>query len=160
MKKEKTKVAAVKKEEDVIKETIAAFLQTLGVEGTTKVVVSEEIIDVVLETQDSGIVIGHHGEVLEALQIIMSALVSKKIGRFIRVSIEIGEYKKNRQEWLESLAQTTKERVLENQQEISLPGLKSWERRLVHMFLKDDTEVTSESIGEGKERTLVVKPRS
>lgn len=149
----------MKKEEKLIKETIAAFLQMLGIESKTEITIAEEIIDVVLETEDTGIVIGHHGEVLEALQIVISALVSKKIGRFIRVSIEVGEYKKNRQEWLENLAQTTKERVLSGQQEISLPGLKSWERRLVHMFLKDDQEVTSESVGEGKERTLVVKPR-
>lgn len=149
----------MKKEEKIIKETIAEFLKMLEVDGTTEVVMGEEIIDVILDTQDSGIVIGHHGEVLEALQIIMSAVVSKKLDRFVRVSVEVGEYKKNRKEWLENLARSTKEKVLSEQQEISLPGLKSWERRIVHMSLKDDKEVASESIGEGKERTLVIKPR-
>lgn len=150
----------MKKEEKIIKETIAEFLKMLEVDGTTEVVMGEEIIDVILDTQDSGIVIGHHGEVLEALQIIMSAVVSKKLGRFVRVSVEVGEYKKNRKEWIENLARSTKEKVLSEQQEISLPGLKSWERRIVHMSLKDDKEVVSESMGEGKERTLVIKPRA
>ena len=42
---------------------------------------------------------------------------------------------------------------------LSLPNLRSWERRVVHTFLQDDKEVTSESAGEGRERTLIIKPR-
>ena len=54
----------------------------------------------------------------------------------------------------------TKEQVLSEQKEHVLPSLKSWERRVVHLILQNDEEVVSESIGEGKERVLVVKPRN
>lgn len=144
----------------VIKKTISDFLKDLGIEGDFEIKENEEGFDLKLETEDSGIVIGHHGDTLEALQIILSLLISKKIGEFKRVSIEVGDYKKNRSDYLTNLALDTKNKVLETNKEILLPDLKSWERRIVHMLLKDDKEVSSESMGEGKERVLVIKPRS
>lgn len=148
-----------KKEEKIIKDSIKEFLKNLEIEGEFELLFQEESVEVVLETKDSGIVIGRHGDVLESIQTILGLIVSKKLGRFIRVSVEIGDYKKNRMEYLESLAEQTKQKVLAEDREISLSSLKPWERRIVHMYLKDDQEVTSESVGEGKERTLVVKRR-
>lgn len=142
------------------KETVEELLRALEIEGDFDIEGNEEGYDIKLETDDSGIVIGHHGDTLEALQIILSLALSKKAGEFKRVSIEVGDYKKNRSEYLTNLALETKERVLSDNKEIYLPDLKSWERRIVHMLLQDDKEVASESVGEGKDRVLVVKPRS
>lgn len=157
------KSKAPKSSEKVIRETIDGLLETLGVAGKSEITVrnngEEEEVELVLETPDSGVVIGYHGEVLEALQLVLSLSVSKKLGKFVRVTAEIGDYRKNRTDWLESLAQQAKERALSEQQEVSLPRLKSWERRIIHMLLQDDQEVSSESVGEGKDRTLVIKPR-
>lgn len=146
--------------ETIVKKTISEFLKALGVEGDFDITENDEGYELKLETDDSGIVIGHHGDTLEALQIVISLVLSKKLGEFKRVSIEVGDYKKNRSEYLTNLALDTKEKVLSSNKEIFLPDLKSWERRIVHMLLKDDKEVFSESIGEGKERVLVIKPRS
>lgn len=142
-----------------VKKIIADFFKSLEIEGDFELTENEEGFDVILETQDSGIVIGHHGDTLESLQIVISLILSKKLGEFKRVSIEVGDYKKNRSEYLKNLALDTKERVLSTSKEIYLPDLKSWERRIVHMLLKDDGEVSSESIGEGKDRVLVIKPK-
>lgn len=141
------------------RKTIEEIFKSLSIEGDFEVEENDEGYDIKLETPDSGIVIGHHGDTLEALQIITSLVLSKKSGEFKRVSVEVGDYKKNRSEYLTNLALQTKERVLSTNKEIYLPDLKSWERRIVHMLLADDKEVSSESIGEGKDRVLVVKPR-
>lgn len=146
----------IKKAHDIISD----LLKRLGVEGALQIQESGNTLDVVLETEESGIVIGYHGEALEALQLISSLLLSKEIGHFVRVNLEVGDYKKNRSEYLERLAMQTKEQVLSEQKEHVLPSLKSWERRVVHLILQNDEEVVSESIGEGKERVLVVKPRN
>ena len=143
-----------------INKKIAEVLKLLEIEGDFEVSENEEGFDVVLSTEDSGIVIGHHGDTLEALQIILSLVLSKALGEYKRVSVEIGDYKKNRSEYLENLALETKERVLSENKEIYLPELKSWERRIVHIILQDDPKVISESVGEGKDRTLVVKPKN
>ena len=146
--------------EKKVKKVIENILKVLEINAQFEVLEKEEGYDVVLSTDDSGIIIGYHGDTLEALQTIISLAVSKKLGEFKRISIEVGDYKKNREEWLKGIAIETKERALSEQKEIFLPDLKSWERRIVHLILQDDKDVISESIGEGKDRVLVVKPKS
>lgn len=143
----------------IIKETAEELLKQLGVVATAEVIMNDEGADVVLTTEDSGIIIGYHGEILEAFQLVLSLMVSKKAEEFIRISVEVGDYRKNRSEYLENLAAQTKERVLEEGRAHTLSSLKSWERRIVHMILAEDDQVVSESMGEGRDRVLVVKPR-
>lgn len=131
----------------------------LGIDESFELIESEESIDVIIESEDPGMIIGHHGDTLDSLQLILSLSLAKETGEFKRVSLEVGDYKKNRSDYLKSLAEQSKQRAMEEGREIFLPSLKPWERREVHMHLADDAEVISESVGEGKERTLVVKPR-
>lgn len=148
------------KEDLVIKEVTEELFKLLGVEGKVDVVeVTSEAAEIVLETEDTGIIIGYHGETLDALQIVLAAIITKKLGKFVRVSLETGEYKKNRTDWLQNLARETKEKALAENRQVTLFGLKPWERRIVHLSLQEDKEVVSESEGEGKERVLVIKPR-
>jgi len=142
-----------------IEKVIKKFFVSLGIDTKFEVLEDEEAIAVTLETEDTGIIIGYHGETLEALQLILSLVLAKEQGAFKRVSLEVGDYKKNRSEWLEKLAQDAKERALSENKEIYLSELKSWERRVIHLLLQDDKEVASESTGEGKDRVLVIKPK-
>ena len=149
-------MAKVNKKQDKI---IKDFFVSLGIDTKMEILETEEAIEITLETEDTGIIIGYHGETLEALQLVLSLLLAKQNGEFKRVSIEVGDYKKNRIEWLERLALDTKERALSEGKEVYLSELKSWERRVIHLLLQDDKEVTSESSGEGKDRVLVIKPK-
>ena len=149
-----------KKQNKIIQETTEELLKLLGIGGDFEFTQTEEAIEINLNTEDSGIVIGYHGDTLESLQLVLSLCLARKLGEFKRVSIEVGEYKKKREEWLKNLAAETKDRVLSENKEIYLSDLKSWERRVVHMILQNDQEVVSESIGEGKDRVLVVKPKN
>jgi len=149
-------MAKVNKKQDKI---IKDFFVSLGIDTKMEILETEEAIEITLETEDTGIIIGYHGETLEALQLVLSLLLAKENGEFKRVSIEVGDYKKNRIEWLERLALDTKERALSEGKEVYLSELKSWERRVIHLLLQDDKEVTSESSGEGKDRVLVIKPK-
>ena len=146
-------------EEKIIQETVEEFLKLLEVDASMQLERNDDVMSITLDTAESGMVIGYHGENLEALQLILSLVLSRKLGKFSRVSLEVGDYKKHRTEWLEQLTNQTKERVLTEKKEISLPMLKSWERRIVHLYLQEDKEVVTESVGAGKERTLVIKPR-
>ena len=152
-----------KKEIKIIKDTAKKLLKLLDVDGDFEILETkdsaEESIEIVLNTKDTGVVIGYHGDTLEGLQLVLSLCVAKSLGRFVRISIDVGDYKKNRTEWLKTLAQETKERVLTEGKEMAIPELKSWERRVVHLLLEKDEEVISESQGEGRDRVLVVKPK-
>ncbi len=144
----------------VIKETTEHLFSLLGITSAFTLTQGEDNIEIVLETEENGILIGYHGETLEALQLVLSLCVAKALGTYVRISVEVGEYKKNRMDYLQNLVARTREQVLETSQGVSLPSLKSWERRFVHTLLKDDTEVMSESSGEGRDRTLTISPKN
>ena len=164
-----------KKEIKVIKDITEKLLKLVDVDGDFEILEparnatqsvaggtkksDEESVGIVLNTKDTGVVIGYHGDTLEGLQLVLSLCIARKLGRFVRISIDVGDYKKNRTEWLKTLAMETKERVLSDGKEIVIPELKSWERRIVHLLLEADEEVISESQGEGRDRVLVVKPK-
>jgi len=152
-----------KKEIKVIKGITEKLLKLLDVEGDFDLLETKdedkESIEVVINTKDTGVVIGYHGDTLEGLQLILSLCVARALGRFVRISIDVGDYKKNRTEMLKALVAETKARVLSEGKEIAIPELKSWERRVVHLLLEEDKEVLSESQGEGRDRVLVVSPR-
>lgn len=153
-----------KKEIKTIKEITEKLLKFLDVDGDFEILESkndkEESVEIVLNTKDTGVVIGYHGDTLEGLQLVLSLCVARNLGRFVRISIDVGDYKKNRTEMLKALATETKERVLAEGKEIVIPELKSWERRVVHLLLESDGEVMSESQGEGRDRVLVVRPKA
>lgn len=139
---------------------VKEYFDLLGITEDFEVQETDESVDVIISSDDPGMIIGHHGDTLDALQLTLALVLAKESGEFKRVSLEVGDYKKNRSDYLKNLAEQTKQRVLTEGREIYLPSLKPWERREVHMFLADDKEVLTESVGEGKERTLVVKPLS
>ena len=148
-----------KKQKKVIEKVTAELLKLVGIKGDFEVLEKEDSVDIVLATEESGIVIGRHGDTLEGLQLVLSLCIAKELGEFKRISLEVGDYKKNRTDWLSVLANETKERVLAQGTEIAIPELKSWERRVVHLLLEKDEKVVSESRGEGRDRVLVVKSR-
>ncbi|MEK7559038.1 MAG: R3H domain-containing nucleic acid-binding protein [Patescibacteria group bacterium] len=150
----------MEKKKKIIQKTTKELFKLLEIEGDITVGLDDEMASIVLSTEDSGIVIGRHGDMLESLQTILALCVSKKLDKFYRISLEVGDYKKNREEWLRSMVIDTKDRVLSENREITIPSLKAWERRIVHLSLSDDKEVVSESIGEGKDRVLLIRPKN
>jgi len=150
------------KDKKIIQKTTEELLKILAIDGSFDVLANEEeeTADVILDTKDSGIVIGYHGNMLESLQIILSLCISKRLGKFVRVSMDVGNYRKNRADWLKNLALQIKEKALEQNREIPISNLKPWERRIIHLLLQEDKEVTSESEGEDRDRILIVKPKA
>ncbi len=155
---EKTQVT--ERDIETIREVASALFSQLEIDGTFDLVQQDDAVELLLDTKDSGIVIGYHGEMLEALQLVLSLLAAKKLDRFVRIMVEVGDYRKNRSEYLQKLALQAKEKAVSEDTEQAIHSLKSWERRIIHVLLKDDAEVTSESAGEGKDRVLIVKPRN
>lgn len=147
------------KNKKIVEGLVKELFERLGINESFEVSENEETVDVVISSDEPGLLIGHHGDTLDSLQLVLSLMLARKLGEFKRVSVEIGDYKKNRSDYLKSLAEQTKEQALSENREIFLPNLKSWERREVHVYLADDPEVVSESQGEGRDRTLVVRPK-
>jgi spoIIIJ-associated protein len=156
---EKAKQPVTKAEIKQIEKIVAEFFENLGIDTGATVEEREDVVDVILDTQETGLIIGYHGETLESLQVLLSLAVSKRLGRFVRMMIDVGDYRKNRTEYLERLAEQVKDRALRENREQVVTSLKSWERRVIHMILQEDSEVITESQGEGRDRVLVVRPK-
>src|SRR6185369_6571631 len=97
-----------------VEKIVGDLFKNLGISEPFEVSENDDSIDVIVNADEPGLIIGHHGDTLDSLQLILSLMVAKKLGEFKRVTLEVGDYKKNRGDYLRSLAEQTKERVLED----------------------------------------------
>ncbi len=147
--------------EEVVKKAAEDLLSALQIEGTVAVSKGEEdVISVNLETTESGLLIGFHGETLYSFQLILGLMVYKQLGEWVKIVVEIGDYRAKREEQLTAMAQAYANQAISTGQPVYLPPLPPSERRVVHMALQERTHVTTESEGEGNSRRVVVKPKS
>jgi spoIIIJ-associated protein len=136
------------------------FLKRLEITGTVAVDVDESgAYRVHIETEETGLLIGFHGQTLESFQIILSLLVSKSVGSWQKVYVNVGDYREKREEALMHMAQSAAERAIALKRPIELSRLSAAERRVIHLTLSGDERVTTESVGEGRDRRLLVKPK-
>ena len=146
---------------DTVKQITDDLLSRIGVMGTVTVDIDEtESFRVHIKTEETGLLIGFHGRTLESLQIILGIIVSKELNTWVKVYVNVGDYREKREEALMLMAQHAAERALAAGREIELANLSASERRVIHLTLSGDDRVETESVGEGNRRTLLVKPKT
>lgn len=143
----------------IIKKLASELLELVKIEGKVSVEKNEETIKVAIETEQSGAIIGYHGEALVSLQLILNLLTHKALGAWPKIVVNVGDYREKREEYLKSMAENIAERVKTTGRASILTDLSSFERRIVHLALSSDSGVESFSEGEGKNRHLVIKPK-
>lgn len=116
----------------------------------------EIILDVV--GGDLAILIGRRGHTLEAIQTLVSNITNRKLGYRYPVTIDVESYKHRQRQKIESLAYSAASRADRQDREVSLRPMNPYERRLVHMALRDDERVETYSVGEEPNRHVVVAP--
>ncbi len=141
----------------LVKETLEELLQKLGVKAEVKVEEKEETLEAQVETEDTGVLIGFHGETLASLQLILSLMIYKKLGLWLKILVNIGDWRQRREETLRQMALSAAEKVASSGEAMALTELSSFERRTVHLALADHPKVATESEGEGNERRLIIK---
>jgi spoIIIJ-associated protein len=121
----------------------------------------EETITLHVEGADEeamGLLIGRRGETLRSLQFMVNLLVSRKVQKWPQVVVDVGNYRQRRQESLEGLARRMAERVRQSGRPLTLEPMGAYERRIVHLALRSDPSVYTESMGEGENRKVVIYP--
>lgn len=141
-----------------VQKSLEDLLAQIGVKSNVSVDGNEDGFVASLDAgEDNALLIGKHGNTLASLELISTLITTNKLGEFKRVTIEVGNYKAEREQYLKDLADKLKDEVVTSGYEKQVRGLKAWERRFLHMYLQDDDQVTTESIGEDRDRTLIIK---
>ncbi|MCL4366762.1 KH domain-containing protein [Patescibacteria group bacterium] len=148
-----------------VSEILENILSLLGLEGSFEVVEGPEEVAVSIETEDPGRLIGFRGETLDALQLIVNQILGKQLSsqedskeQFKRVVIDVADWRKNKEGDLERRARSWAQEVQEKGSPIELDPMPSWQRRIIHMIISEIGGVSSESVGEGKDRHLIISP--
>ncbi len=145
---------------DEVKKLAEDFLKRLEITGEVSVDIDEAgAYRVNIQTEETGLLIGFHGRTLESFQILLGIIVSRKLNTWVKVFVNVGDYREKREEALMHMAQNAAERVLATGRPVELSHLTASERRVIHLTLSGDEHITTESTGEGNDRILIVKPK-
>jgi spoIIIJ-associated protein len=106
--------------------------------------------------ENLGLLIGRRGETLSALQLLVSLIVGHRTKHRMRITIDAENYRERREENLRSLALRVAQQVRNYRRSIALEAMPPHERRIVHIALADSKDISTESIGEGDERRVVI----
>jgi len=107
-----------------------------------------------------GIIIGRHGQTMAGLQYIVRVIVSRKVENPPSILIDVDGYKQRRYKSLRSTAKRLAEQVKMRKTPFTLEPMPAFERRIIHLTLANDAFVTTQSVGEGDLRKVVIVPKS
>lgn len=107
---------------------------------------------------DLAVLIGRHGKTLDALQFVVSAITVRSIGFRYPVIVDVEGYKNRQRQKLEAIARSSANKAASQHRSVKLRPMTPYERRIVHIALRDDSRVETASEGEGSARHVVVLP--
>lgn len=145
----------------VAQETLETLLRGMGLNARVETKPGNEDDGLVLniEGNDLGVLIGRRGETLHDLEFITRLLVQQRTQGMVKLSVDVEDYRARRERQLRDLAARMGERVEASKQPITLEAMPPNERRIVHLALRDHATVTTQSIGEGEHRRVMILPK-
>jgi len=140
------------------KDFLQEVLKTMGMEVEIGVIYDpvEKAMDIDLKGDDMGILIGKRGQTLDSLQYLTSLVVNKYSEEYVRVKLDIENYRERRKETLETLAKNISYKVKRTKRAVALEPMNPYERRVIHSALQGDRYVLTRSEGEEPFRHVVI----
>ncbi|MDD3032764.1 MAG: hypothetical protein PHX52_01115 [Candidatus Pacebacteria bacterium] len=150
------------KELKVIEEKTKEFFKKIGFEIELEINYSQEEGDIleinIFKIEDAKMFIGRQGLMLADIQLLLRKVIKKEIGKEIYLTLDIDNYRRNKINSYKSMANSAAEEVITTGQQRTLPPLSAYARRIIHMELAKRDDVVTESIGEGEDRRVSIKP--
>jgi spoIIIJ-associated protein len=146
---------------EVAKDILEELLRGMGFTASVEAHPTDEPDAFVLniEGNDLGVLIGRRGETLHDLEFITRLLVQQRAKGMVKLSVDVENYRGRRERQLRELGLRMAERVQASKQPITLEAMPPNERRIVHLALRDHETVTTQSIGEGEHRRVMILPK-
>jgi len=144
---------------ETARELTIEILRRMGAETEVDGHLEEGTVVIEIRGDREGILIGKHGRTLDSLQVLISRMVNKRFESPIKVVLDVDSYRKKREDALTKMALRMGEKAKRTGQGQTIGPLNAWERRVIHMALKEDPAVTTESLGEGRIKRLSILPK-
>lgn len=144
-----------------IKETIRQLIGKMGVDASVDDVVHPEEVQFVVRVRDGGMLIGNKGAGLAALNHVVKKMVksgSPTEGEDIQFFLDVNDYQRQKNESLKESAKMHAQRVRYFKKAIVMQPMSAYDRRIVHSALTEYPDIITESMGEGEDRRVVIKP--
>jgi len=162
---ESRKMGAEPEEVSIARETINIILEKMRVNADVSVRLGESdnnrvqpvLIDI--EGKDLSFLIGRKAETINALQFVTSLIVGRELGRWVPLQIDVQHYRQRREDELRKLARRIADQVVSTGRKQALEPMPPNERRIVHIELRDNPKVETESVGEDPKRKVTVRPK-
>lgn len=156
---EETKISITKKVVDEVKKLAEELFTLMGLKVELDVSHDKENDAVKIDiksTDSTGLIIGRRGESISAIQSVLGMMARQRLDGWVRVVVNVGDYREKQEVQLSDLAAQTAQRVRETGTPQSLYNLDSSQRRLIHLALSNEKDLVAESEGEGRDRHLVI----
>lgn len=141
------------------KEKIMEITKLMNIEVNLELRRRDNQIAFKLFSNNNAILIGKNGKNIQALQMIVRQIILAQTGEYLKINLDVENYRENKNRAIEKLAQEVAEEVALTKTETQLDSMNSYERRIVHSILADNKFVYTESVGEEPDRRVVIKPK-
>ncbi len=138
------------------KVAVEKLIKAITPEATIEAEIYDERISIIINTEETGLLIGREGQTLAAIEYLIARIVSKEVSAHVRVQVEIGDYRSRQDARLHEFALVLAEKVLSTGKPASTRQLSAYQRRIVHLALQDTAGIQTRSIGEGSAKRVVV----
>jgi len=144
---------------NIAKDTLTEMLDLMGFFNVVKILdYDETFISLEIKGDDLGRIIGKEGNTLFALQLILRTILSRKFKRPVNVQLDANNYRERRMTALKNIANDEAEKAISSQIDIQLKSMNAWERRIIHITLKDNEKVNTASEGRDQDRRVIISP--
>ena len=141
-----------------IKKTVETFFEKMCFSVQVKASFDKDTLKVDVKSDEPKVLIGEKGRILACIQRLLRSIFQRQFDQEFYFNIDINDYKKKKSLYLQELAEETANAVALSKQEKELEPMSSYERRVIHLQLAGRPDITTESIGIGPGRRVVVKP--
>jgi len=134
------------------------LLRLMGMKADVEASLIGEELYLNISSQKEDVLIGKHGRTLEALQFLFNRMMNKQVKEGMRIFIDINQYKERRADSLKEMAARLGKRVKRTSKPIKIGPFNPHDRRIIHLALKEDPSLTTESLGEGQMKKIRIIP--
>ena len=143
---------------DEVRDHVSAILEAMKFDASVEVYDAGGFIAVDVTSKDTALFIGQKGETIDALQYLVNVSAFKERDFFKRIVLDAEGYRQRRVEAIQGMAHRTARKALRERRTVEMPPMSSSERRVVHLYLSENPNVSTESEGTGDGRRVMVSP--